>query len=149
PVSNEYFENYCKNKAVHWSGFIRASDTLSEFWNTFAFLVDQGIAIDGWDFKIENMMQVKIFNGRKEGKPTEQTHAFNSPTKVLFLRLNNVHKHYQQAYRARTGKEGMSIENLKHYFTGRKYFIGNNKQSLFKRYVNKTEETQGASLVPG
>jgi DNA primase len=152
PVSNDHFENYCKQKAVHWSGFIRASDTLSEFWNTFSFLVDQGIIIDGWDFKIEEITQIKVLGSRtdgKDGRQQETTHAFNDPTKVLYLRLNNVHKHYQQAYRSRTGKEGMTIENLKHYFTGRKYFLGNNKQSIFKRYINKTDETTGASLVPG
>jgi len=144
PVTNEHFENYCKQKAIHWSGFIRASDTLSEFWNTFSFLVDQGVVIDGWDFKIETLTKIKIRNDKKDAKANEEERAFNEPTKVLFLRLNNVHKHYQQAFRSRTGKEGMTIENLKHYFTGRKYFLGNNKQSMFKRYVNKTDETIGA-----
>src|SRR5215831_13644092 len=138
-----------KKKAVHWSGFIRASDTLSEFWNTFAFLVDQGIIIDGWDFKIECVAQVRIYKDKKDGKAQDCIHIFNEPSKVLFLRLNNVHKHYQQAYRIRTGKEGMSIENLKHYFSGRKYYIGNNQDSRFRRCIDITQEVENTSSIPG
>jgi hypothetical protein len=146
PISNEAFEDYCKSKAVQWSNFIRSSDTLSEFWNTFAFLVDQNVIVEGWDFKIESVLQIKLYDGKKDGKPQDHIQTFNEPTKILFLRLNNVHKHYQQAYRSRTGKEGMTIENLKHYFSGRKYFLGNNNQSQFKRFVVKSEESTVNSI---
>ncbi len=141
PVSNADFEKYCLEKALHWSRFIRSSDTLSEFWNTIAFLVDQGIIIDGWDYKIETIIELRIRKNRKE----EFVQTFSEPTKVVYIRMNNVHKHYQQAYRMRTGKEGMTMENLEHYFSSRKYFVGSNKQSRFKRFVVKTENT----TVPG
>lgn len=141
PVSNEEFEKYCQEKALKWSRFIRTSDTLSEFWNTIAFLVDQGTIQDGWDYKIETLVELRIRKNRKE----EFIHRFNEPTKVIMIRMNNVHKHYQHAYRMRTGKEGMTMENLEHYFSSRKYFVGSNKQSRFKRFVVKTENT----TVPG
>ena len=135
PVSEASFEGYCKANATKWSSFIRSSDTLSEFWNTFAFLVDQGLLIEGWDFKIQLLLDVAIRKNREE----EYRHQFEEPTKVLFVRMNNVHKHYQQAFRTRTGKEGMTMENLLHYFSSRKYYVGPNKQSRFKRFVTKTE----------
>ena len=135
PVSNEVFESYCFDKGMQWSSFMRSSDTLSEFWNTLSFLVDQGLIVEGWDYKIETVTQVRIRNGRKE----EYTHPFNEPTKIVYMRMNNIHKHYQQAYRTRTGKEGMTMENLMHYFSSRKYYVGANKQSRFKRFVTKTE----------
>jgi hypothetical protein len=149
PISSEAFEEYCKNKAVHWSGFIRGSDTLSEFWNTIAFLIDQNVIIEGWDYKVESVLQVRLYHGKKDGRPQEYTQTFNEPTKLFFIRLNNVHKHYQQAYRNRTGKEGMSIENLKHYFSGRKSYLGTNQKKKFKRFITKTEEVIQPSLVPG
>lgn len=135
PVSNDEFELYCREKAMHWSRFIRSSDTLSEFWNTIAFLVDMGMIVEGWDFKIETITEIRIRKNRKE----EVIHPFTQPTKVIYIRMNNVHKHYQQAYRSRTGKEGMTMENLEHYFSSRKYFVGSSKQSRFKRFVLKTE----------
>lgn len=135
PDPAKVFENYCKEKALYWSGFIRSSDTLSEFWNTFSFLVDTNIVVDGWDFKIKSEMEIKIRRDRKD----EFTQRFTEPVKVLYLRMNNVHKHYQHAYRMRTGKEGMSMENLLHYFSSRKYFLGPNKSSSFKRWINRIE----------
>ncbi|MEQ1678530.1 MAG: hypothetical protein ABL876_17675, partial [Chitinophagaceae bacterium] len=135
PVSNNEFEKYCSEKAMQWSRFIRSSDTLSEFWNTIAYLVDMGSIVDGWDYKIVTLTEIKIFKNRKE----EVIQSFNDPTKVIYIRMNNVHKQYQLAFRQRTGKEGMTMENLLHYFSSRKYFVGNNKQSRFKRFVVKTE----------
>jgi hypothetical protein len=88
------------------------------------------------------VLRIKIRNERREAKATETERVFNEQTKILYLRLNLVHKLYQQAYRNRTGKEGMTMENLKHYFSGRKYFLGNHKQSRFKRFALKTEETK-------
>lgn len=141
PVSNPEFEKYCLDKAMHWSRFIRSSDTLSEFWNTIAFLVDLGQVVEGWDYKIASITEIKIFKNRKE----EVMQHFTEPTKVIYIRMNNVHKQYQAAYRQRTGKEGMTMENLLHYFSSRKYYIGNNKQSRFKRFVTKTENV----ITPG
>lgn len=135
PISNAEFEKYCRDRAMHWSRFIRASDTLSEFWNTLSFLVDLGSIVDGWDYKIDVVTEIRIRKNRKE----EFLMPFPNPTKVIYIRMNNVHKHYQQAYRSRTGKEGMTLENLEHYFSSRKYFIGSSKQSRFKRFVTKTE----------
>lgn len=139
PLTNQQFEKYCLTKALHWSGFIRSSDTLSEFWNTIAFLVDQGLIIEGWDFRIKEETSVKL-RRKKDGSQAEEEYTleFPEPTKLIYLRMNNVHKHYQQAYKNRTGKEGMSLENLNHYFSGRKYFLGNNKQSKFKKFITET-----------
>ena len=135
PAVLETFENYCKEKIIYWSGFIKTSDTLSEFWNTFAFLIDTGVLTAGWDYKIISERSVRVRKERKD----EVVENFSMPLKVIYIRMNVVHKHYQQAYRQRTGKEGMSQENLMHYFSSRPYFIGSNKNSRFSRWVNKIE----------
>lgn len=135
PLTNSEFEKYCFSKGQHWSKFMRSSDTLSEFWNTVMFLVDANILQEGWDYKIEETVHVRIRKDRNE----DFVQDFTEPTKIVYFRLNNIHKHYQQAYRTRTGKEGMTMENLLHYFSSRKYFIGASKQGRFKRFVTKTE----------
>jgi DNA primase len=149
PITADAFKEYCKKQALRWSKFIRSSDTLSEFWNTFAFLCDQGTAVEGWDYKIVEVAKIRLRKDRNE----EYTKEFTEPTKLLLLRMQNTHKHYQQAHRVRTGKEGMNMDNLMHYFSSRKYFLGTMKQNKFKRFIEKTENVtsvgpHGAVNIP-
>lgn len=145
PIQVEQFEVYCKARALHWSNFIRSSDTLSEFWQTIGFLADQGVIQEGWDYKIEETAQVRIRKGHSEDHLVE----FSEFTKVIYLRLNNIHKFYQEGYRKRTGKEGMSLENLKHYFSNRKYYVGSCKAKKFRRFIVKTENVTAPASFPG
>lgn len=138
PQTIEDFTNYCYNQAIHWSKHIRSSDTLSEFWRTLEFLVNQGQVIDGWDFHVEEKMSIQIAINRKE----TITKNFESPTKVLFLRLNNIHKLFQRTYKVNSGKEAMTIENILFYFSSRNYYLGNIKAHRFYRYIDNTNEVR-------
>lgn len=140
PKPAETFTEYCYKQAVHWSHFIRSSDTLSEFWRTLEFFINGNQVHEGWDYTIETVMQVKI----RVSRDKEEIKPFMHPTKVLFLRLNNVHKLFQTAYRSRTGKEAMSQDNLLHYFASRKYNLGAVKQKLFCRIVVNNEKANGS-----
>ncbi len=122
------FEKHCYTQAVHWCNFIRSSDTLSAFWQELQYIIERGLIKQGWDYKIENTTAVPIRNKDKD------VEIVNLPlgTKVLFLRLNNIHKIYQENYRKRTGKEAMTMENLLHYFSGRPYYIGNQGKKRFE-----------------
>jgi hypothetical protein len=121
------FENYCFENAAYWCRFIRSSDTLSEFWNTVSYLVDKHVLRDRWDYRIETMGSITI-----TGEGGEQVvRQFTEPTKVLLLRMNNVHKEYQIAYKQRTGNAGMNAETLTQYFKSRAYYIGHVKNSRF------------------
>lgn len=135
------FSDYCYSRAEYWSHFIRSSDTLSEFWRTLEFLFNQQQVEEGWDYIISEETSITIRTNKYE----TEVISFERPTKVLFLRINNVHKLFQTAYRQRTGKEAMSLENLLHYFSSRDYFKGTIKAKRFARYITKTEEsaTQG------
>jgi DNA primase len=137
PQPAEQFAEYCYGQAVKWSQFIRSSDTLSEFWRTLEFLVNEQKVIEGWDFIVSEEVKVTVRANNK----TETDVSLEKPTKILFLRLNNAHKLFQAAYRTRTGKEAMSFENMLHYFSSRKYYVGAVKQKKFKRYINVTEES--------
>lgn len=146
PESAEVFTEYCYSQAIKWSGFIRSSDTLSEFWHTLEFLVDQRQVTEGWDYSIETMFSLKI----RKNKEEELYDFKEGPKKVLFIRLNNIHKQFQMAYRQRTGKEAMNMENLLHYFSSRRYYIGPVKRRLFKRFITTNEgrtQTNGYSVT--
>ena len=135
PQSAAEFTEYCYKQSLKWSHFIRSTDTLSEFWRTLEFFVSQNEVEYGWDYIVENVFSVRIRINRTE----EKTIDFNKPTKVLYIRLNNVHKMFQTAYRSRTGKEAMTLDNLLHYFSSRKYNLGSIKQKQFSRIVVSNE----------
>ncbi len=137
PQSAENFTEYCYQQTVKWSLFIKNSDTLSEFWRTLEFFINNKSVHLGWDYKVESVMHVRI----RVSRDKEETVSFNEPTKVLFLRLNNAHKLFQTAYRSRTGKEAMSLDNLLHYFSSRKYNLGAVKQKQFTKIITSDEVT--------
>jgi DNA primase len=142
PIEWAEFDKYSYEQALYYSKFIRDSDILSEFWNTVSYMLDQQQIFEGWDFHIQVVSEIKLRGG--DGK--EHIRIFGENKKLLLIRLNNVHKLYQIAFRQRSGKEGLTFENLKHYFSNRNYFIGQVKQSVFKRWVYKNVEKPGGPL---
>lgn len=128
-VDMPHFKRYCKDKAMHWSKFVRSSDTLSEFWQTLQFMAEQGLLQADWDYRIDSVIELQI----RKDKNESYTHTFNSYTKVLRIRLNSIHKLYQESYKRRTGKQGMDMENLLHYFRSRQYYVGPERIVQFKR----------------
>jgi DNA primase len=140
PVPDNEFADYCYKQAIRWSAFIRNSDTLSEFWRMLEFFVSENAVENGWDFIIKEEMAVTVRISRSEEKAIQ----FTEPTKVLYLRVNNVHKKFESAFRTRTGNQAMSLDNLLHYFSSRKYYLGAIKQKAFKRYTTTTDESNGS-----
>lgn len=126
-VEIDEFKRYCFLQASYWCKFIRSSDTLSEFWRTLQFLVETGLVIRNWDYRIESVTHLTI----RVSKDETTVKSFTEPTKILFLRFTNVHKLYQTSYKQRTGKEGMTIENLMHYMSNRSYYAGPIKNYKF------------------
>jgi DNA primase catalytic core len=142
PQSSEAFTDYCFQQAVKWSGFIQSTDTLSEFWRTVEFFVNQNQILAGWDYVVESVVSLRVRINRTE----EHQVNFDGPTKILFLRLNNVHKLFQTAYRSRTGKEAMTLDNLLHYFSSKPYNLGAIKQRQFSRIVSGNETVNNTIL---
>ncbi len=142
PQPAEQFTEYCYHQAMHWSNFIHSSDTLSEFWKTIEFLVNEQLPkiVYGFDYTVETVMQVTIRVSKKQ----EETITFHQPTKVLFLRLKNVHTLFEMSYRSRKGKEAMSLDNIKHYFSSRKYNLGAVRQKWFSRIIVSNEKVNNS-----
>ena len=144
PQSAAEFREYCYKQAIYWSDFIRKSDTLSEFWRTIEYLankpdMDKDSIKEGWDYVIEEVMEVKLRNNRE----TEELKTFPAHTKVIFLRLNNIYPLFQLAFKSKYGKTAMTMENLLHYLKSRPYFLGPVKQHRFSRIVMHSHKVDG------
>jgi len=137
PVTALQFTEYCLKQATRWSKFITTSDVLSEFWATVQNLVNTKQIKEGWDYIISNEVSVMVGDDKKQ---------LQEPSRVLFLRLNNVHPLYEADSRKR-GKNPMSKENLFHYFSSRKYFIGAVRSKKFYRYDNVARSTEHGSAT--
>jgi hypothetical protein len=144
PLNEDVFTDYCKNKGIHWSNQLRNSDMLSEFWNSINFMVDQNLIINGWDYKVEVVNSISIRNSKTK---TDELIPFAVPTRIVFFRLNNIHKHYQTQVRSRTGTMGLTMDNLQHYFASRKYYIGSIKNKQFKRIVEDNNVLETTTLT--
>lgn len=131
-VSPATFTEYCLQKARQWSAFVSSSDTLSEFWRFVSYLFEQGLVTDGWDMEVKTEFKIELREG--------DTRQWDAGEKVLYIRLNNVHKVYQSEHRKRYSKDGISMENLLHYFKAKKYYLGSIKNRQFKRYLNEVSE---------
>lgn len=142
PASIVAFDQYCYEQAVKWSKFVRDTDILSDFWNTVLYMLDQGLVIDGWDFRIVTVEKIRL----RESNGNEPMMEFGSPKKLLLVRMNNVHKLYEKSYQERHRKEAMTQDNLMHYLKSRNYYIGATKQSTFKKYEYVSVETPGSGM---
>lgn len=131
-TSSTVFTDYCLAKARQWSAFVSSSDTLSEFWRYISFLFESGQVLDGWDITVERSTELENREGVK--------YTWDAGELVMYIRLSNAHKVYQAEHRKRTGKDGMTYENLQHYFKAKKYFLGAIKSKRFKRYQDEVSQ---------
>lgn len=145
PIDPVIFDDIAYKNAVDWSQFVRSTDILSEFWHTVEYLLDTNEILAGWDFRIEHLDSIKLRGG--DGK--EELVKFGSMKKILIIRLNTVHKKYLESHRRSTGKEGMTMDNLKHYYSNRNYYIGQVKQYQFKKFDYVTEQKEGTGPLSG
>jgi len=131
-IKHAEFTGYCLKKATQWSQFVSSSDSLSEFWRYITHMYESGVLKDHADFIIEKSHAEQT----REGKALQ----WDAGEYILYLRINNVHKLYQLEYRKRTGKDGISIENLGHYFKSKKYYLGKKKDKRFRRFFDTVEQ---------
>jgi hypothetical protein len=136
PTTADEFTKYCFRQATKWSNFVSSSDTLSEFWRFINYLFENSLITDGWDIQVDTIYELEMRDGTKQ--------TWDAGEKILFIRLNNVHKVYQAEHKKRYSKEGITIDNLFHYFKSKKYYIGPVKQRQFKRF--REEITQLGEL---
>lgn len=136
PFAYDDFFEYCKKEVIRFSKLITESDALAGFWKTVEFLLDDGLVIEGWDFRIETYTRIMIRT--EEGKDIEKT--FDKPTKLLLLRLNNIYNHYKKNLKS-SGQNYLNDNTIRLYFKSQKGYIGSNGGTKFKNKEGKSTTT--------
>jgi hypothetical protein len=129
-VNFTYAEMYSlvKHDISQMSKQISSSESISGFWNTVAFLLDEGKIQAGVDFKIHDTVKLSFTD--KNGAEVLNK-AFSPPEKHLYIRFSRVHPLYMEKHRQQTGKNGVDLVSILHYLKNHKSYIGNASQVRF------------------
>lgn len=123
PFTYTEFHERCKKEIIRLTKIKQESDSLADFWNTVVYLADRGDIQYGFDFKVDTRMDEKV-NADRDNKKTLR---FTEPTKLLYLRLENV----QKAYARYDSKKAIDLQSLRLYITSLDSFLGNQPGSKF------------------
>jgi hypothetical protein len=136
------FFKYCVAEIQKLSGIMSESNSLSTFWKTVEFLLDQNFIENGWHYKVKTESEVRLSAGRDEnGKMATKTHHFEEPKKLLYLRLSTIHALYAKEIRNVTGKVGQNEQTILTYMKDQKYYIGSNPAGLFSDGQGNSKNT--------
>jgi len=110
-----------KHDIASMSKQISSSESISSFWKTVEYLLDEGKIQSGVDFKINVTPSLSYTD--KDGK--EKTGPFDKPQNLLFIRFSRVHPLYMEKWRQQTGKNGIDLVSILHYLKNHKAYVGN------------------------
>jgi hypothetical protein len=110
-----------KHDIASMSKQISSSESISNFWKTVEYLLDEGKIQSGVDFKINVTPSLSYTD--KDGK--EKTGPFDKPQNLLFIRFSRVHPLYMEKWRQQTGKNGIDLISILHYLKNNKSYVGN------------------------
>ena len=149
PFTYETFFKLTQDQIIEQSEQVLSTNRLSGFFEAIEILMLREKILIGRDFKIEIGNKVTIMLNRKEAKEI----LYPSEMKILYLRINNIHSHYQYLKKA----ESLKIDNLNTYLKDHPAYIGNVKSTRFewkefkeqkdplKEYVQKMEMRASAN----
>ena len=110
---------------------LQGSHSLSNFWLTVEWLLDQGKIKEGFDFIIETKTDITV--GEKGAEESRFVNENKAPGQVLFIRLTRIHPEYLTAHRQQTGLNGIDLTSLLHYIKHSKVYLGRQQSHRFKR----------------
>ena len=128
----EQLYNLCKANIAEMAKQISQSESISHFWKTVEYLLDDGKIQDKVDLKVATVNSVII----TEKNETELSVPFPEPQKLLFIRLSRVHPLYMERHRQQTGKTGIDMVSIMHYFKSHKAFVGHVPRVRFDTSVS-------------
>lgn len=131
------FYSIAKKKLIAQSEAIHQTNRLAVFFDTIELLLhrENGGIDPGKHFKIETSNSLTIMKSRKE---TEEK-VYDTPTKILFLRLNIIHPLYRDIHKV----EALKMNSLMNYIKDHPAFIGNVKSTRFEWQEVITEGVEG------
>lgn len=128
PFTYAEAEKECLYHIQRLSRIMSESDSLAEFWNTMEYLADVKDLVEGQHYTVETMLTLEVLDNDKKKKIVN----FKEPTRLLFFRINTIHKLYQESFRRQNGKSGIDFQSLILYMTSQAYFVGAKKSWKFK-----------------
>lgn len=120
----EFFEIACQ-KVLKQVEIISSSNKQSTYFNTIAFLLNQGSLKIGKELKIEQPGRVKKLTS---GKQTEEIILDPPATKVLHIYFEGIYPLYHKAVGE---KEALSRSSLRSYFESNPAYLGQCKSTKF------------------
>ena len=119
----EFYE-IAKIKIISQSESINQTNRVSVFFDTLVILInkDHGI-IEGREFKIEEAHSLSVQNSRNSSKVLE----FQSPTRILYLRMNILHPLYREIHKS----ESLKSTALFMYLKDHPGYLGQVKSTRF------------------
>jgi len=124
PFTYAEFLQLAKEQIIEQSEAIISTNRLSGFFESLEILMIREKILFGRDFKIEQSEKtITIMLNSKETYDKD----IPNETKLLFLRINNIHSHYQDLKR----NEALKIGNLMTYIKDHPAYIGHVKSTRF------------------
>jgi hypothetical protein len=111
-----------KHDIAQMSKQISSSESISNFWKTVEYLLDEGKIQAGVDFKINVTPSLAYTDKDGQEIPSRR---FDPPLTLLFIRFSRVHPLYMEKWRQQTGKNGIELVSILHYLKNHKSYIGN------------------------
>lgn len=124
PFSYSEFFDLASAQIIAQSEQILSTNRLSGFFESIEILMLREKLLNGRDFKIELQSKVIIMINSKETTDKD----LGRQTKVLFLRINNIHEHYKDLKKT----EALKMGNLMAYMKDHPAFIGQIRSTRFE-----------------
>lgn len=133
PFSYENFFEHCKNEITENSDLVTEIGGMTDFWNTMETLITDGRLINGRDYMIDRVHQVK---GTKkvQGKKVPDIYENKDRHEVLFIDFKRVYMAVHEKISKLEGKTMIGESTLKNYFKSKKYFL---KSSVTQRIASR------------
>ncbi len=123
PFSYDTFFKLAQDQIIEQSEQILSTNRLSGFFESIEILMLREKLVTGRDFKIEIGSKINIMQNSKE----TYEKILNKESKILYLRLNNIHSHYCELKKT----EALKMGNLNTYLKDHPAYIGHVKSTRF------------------
>jgi len=121
-LSYSFQEIYDQSKTMitELSKQISSSESLSNFWQTTEYLLDNKLIESGKDFEVKSVSALRITTR----KGVTSALSYPEPKMVLFIRFSKIHPLYMEGHRKQHGRNGIDLVSLMHYIRHQPSYIG-------------------------
>ena len=123
PFTYEEFFKLAQEQVIEQSEQIQSTNRLSGFFESIEILMNRDKVLMGRDFKFEITNKITIMLNQKE--TIEK--CLDKDTKILYLRINNIHSHYVDLKK----NEALKMGNLNTYIKDHPAYIGYVKSTRY------------------